>query len=156
MKTGELPQQQADSATDEFDHDLALTRLSVEQDALYEINGALNRILNRSYGVCEETGRVIPSARLKAIPWTRFTREVEERLEQDGVAARTRLNKPNSVRSKGQIWLAPEEQAEETAENPTAAPNDEALSNVFSPPNLQGPRQKRHSRNSPRRKGRNK
>ena len=84
MKTGELPQQQADSATDEFDHDLALTRLSVEQDALYEINVALNRILNRSYGVCEETGRVIPSARLKAIPWTRFTREVEERLEQDG------------------------------------------------------------------------
>ena len=149
---------EADSATDEFDHDLALTRLSVEQDALCEINEALKRILSRSYGVCEKTGRAIPSARLKAIPWTRFTREVEERLEQDGVATRARLNKPDTVRGKGRVWLAAEEEAEETGENSPAPPNDEALSNVFSPPSLPGLRQKssRHSPNSAKQKGRNK
>ena len=149
---------EADSATDEFDHDLALTRLSVEEDALCEINEALKRILSRSYGVCEETGRAIPSARLKAIPWTRFTREAEERLEQDGVATRARLNKPDTVRGKGRVWLAAEEEAEETGENSPALPNDEALSNVFSPPGLPGPRQKssRHSPNSAKQKGRTK
>ena len=35
---------QADSATDEFDHELALSRLSVDQDALYEVEAAMNRI----------------------------------------------------------------------------------------------------------------
>ena len=34
----------ADSATDEFDHELALSRLSVDQDALYEVEAAMNRI----------------------------------------------------------------------------------------------------------------
>jgi RNA polymerase-binding transcription factor DksA len=75
----------ADSATDEFDHDLALSRLSTTQDALYEIDEALVRILDGSYGVCEETGQPIPAARLKAIPWTRFAREAEERLERQRV-----------------------------------------------------------------------
>src|SRR4051794_25021613 len=36
----------ADSATDEFDHDLTLSRLSAEQDALYEVNEAISRIVN--------------------------------------------------------------------------------------------------------------
>ncbi len=113
---------EADSATDEFDHDLALTQLSAEQDALYEVNEALMRIQDGSYGVCEETGKGIPAARLRAIPWTRFTREVEERLEKKGVVYRARLNKTATVRGEGQIWLAPEEEAEELAEAPPAPP----------------------------------
>ena len=47
----------AESATDEFDHDLALSRLSAEQDALYEVEEAIRRIENGSYGICEETGK---------------------------------------------------------------------------------------------------
>jgi RNA polymerase-binding transcription factor DksA len=74
----------ADSATDEFDHDLALGILSHEQNALYEVDAAIRRILDGSYGICEETGKHIPAGRLRAVPWTRFTREVEERLEQEG------------------------------------------------------------------------
>jgi len=75
---------EADSATDEFDHALGLTRLSAEQDALYEVNEALRRIAAGAYGVCLETGKPIPDARLKAVPWTRFTRPIEERLEKEG------------------------------------------------------------------------
>lgn len=74
----------ADTATEEFDHDLALGLLSQERNALDEVEAAIRRILDGSYGICEETGRPIPAARLRAVPWTRFTREVEERLEQEG------------------------------------------------------------------------
>src|SRR6266496_3426440 len=74
----------ADSATDEFDHDLALSQLSAEQDRICEVDEAIKRILNGPYGVCEETGKPIPTARLKAIPWTRFAKEAELRLEDKG------------------------------------------------------------------------
>ena len=124
---------EADSATDESDHDLALTQLSAEQDALYEVGAALQRIVDGSYGVCEETGKAIPAARLKAIPWARFTREAEERLESKGMVRPARLNKAGTVRSKGRIWLAPEEEDEESAETPPAPAKDEELSSVFTP-----------------------
>lgn len=131
---------EADSATDEFDHDLALTQLSAEGDALYEVNEALKRIHAGTYGVCEETGDTITAARLRAIPWARFRREVEARLEKKGVVRRPHLNKAATVRSKGQIWLGPEEEAEELEEEPPAPPKDEALSQVFSPPGRHVPR----------------
>lgn len=72
----------ADSATDESDHDLALGILAREQDALQEVDAALRRILEGGYGVCEETGRPIPAARLRAVPWTRHVREVEVDIER--------------------------------------------------------------------------
>jgi RNA polymerase-binding transcription factor DksA len=124
---------EADSASDEFDHDLALTQLSTEQNALYEVNDALQRILDGSYGVCEETGQSIPAARLRAIPWARFTCAVEARLEAKGVVPRAGLNRPASVRGQDQIRLTSEEQAEE-GEKPSALANDETLVRVFSPP----------------------
>ncbi len=93
---------EADSATDEFDHDLALTQLSTQQDSLYELEAALKRIENGTYGVCEETGKAIPAARLRAIPWTRFGREVEEWLEKRGAVNRTRVGELNTVRGKRQ------------------------------------------------------
>src|SRR3954469_11052454 len=71
----------ADAATDSFDRDFALSRISSEQDAVYEIDDAINRILNNTYGICELTGKPIEPARLEAIPWTRFSREAEEELE---------------------------------------------------------------------------
>ena len=97
----------ADSATDAFDHDLALSELSAEQDALYEVDEALKRILNGTYGVCEETGKPIPAARLRAIPWTRFTKEVETRLEQEDGVGHVRLGRLRSVREAKRATLAP-------------------------------------------------
>jgi RNA polymerase-binding transcription factor DksA len=131
---------EADSATDEFDHDLALSELSAEQGALYEVNEALKRISNGTYGICEETGEAIPAARLRAIPWTRFKREVQERLEKKGIAPRAHLNKAATVRIRGRIWLGREEETEELAENPPPLPRDEALTHVFTPPDRGIPR----------------
>jgi len=89
----------ADSATDEFDHDLALSRLSAEQDALYEIEAAMTRILDRSYGTCELTDRRIPAARLRAVPWTRFSEDAAERLEASGEIQRPHLGELRSVQA---------------------------------------------------------
>jgi len=71
----------ADAATDSFDRDLVLALASFEQDGLYEIDAALRRIDDGTYGVCELTGRPIPWKRLEAIPWTRFSIEGERHLE---------------------------------------------------------------------------
>jgi RNA polymerase-binding transcription factor DksA len=81
----------ADSATDEFDHNLALGLLSHQQDALQEIRCALRRIHEGRYGICEESGRPIAEERLEALPWTRYTREAAEKLEREGFSQRSRL-----------------------------------------------------------------
>jgi RNA polymerase-binding transcription factor DksA len=71
----------ADAATDSFDRDLVLALASYDQEGLYEIDAALRRIEDGTYGVCELTGRPIPWERLEAMPWTRFSVEGERRVE---------------------------------------------------------------------------
>ena len=91
----------ADSGTDNFDRDFALSLLSADQDAVYEIEEALKRIEKRTYGVCELTGKNIPRARLEAIPWTRFTVEAQGQLERDGALRQRRLGALGTVDSVG-------------------------------------------------------
>ena len=81
----------ADAGTDEYDRDLALGMLSAEQDSLYQIDAALKRIEEGTYGRCEFTGKPIEAARLEAIPWTRFSKEAELELEKRGIDRRARL-----------------------------------------------------------------
>jgi len=71
----------ADTATDELDHELALGELDAEQNLLYEVDSAIQRILDGSYGKCQVTGKPIPAARLHAVPWTPFCKEVAAKLE---------------------------------------------------------------------------
>ena len=120
----------ADSATDEFDHDLALSQLSAEQDALYEVDEALRRIRDGTYGVCEETGEPILDARLRAIPWTRFAKAVEMRLESKGALSRPHLGSLGSVRA---ALTGDLEESESQEEKQPPLPTDESLREV-SPP----------------------
>ena len=71
----------ADAGTDSFDRDLALGLASFEQEELYEVDAALKRIEDGTYGFCELTGRPIPWRRLEAVPWTRFSIDAETKLE---------------------------------------------------------------------------
>jgi RNA polymerase-binding transcription factor DksA len=87
----------ADSGTDNFDRDFALSLLSSDQDAIYEIEEALKRIEKNTYGVCELTGKSIPKARLEAIPWARFTVEAQAQLEREGALRQRRLGTLGSV-----------------------------------------------------------
>src|SRR5262245_36636907 len=77
----------ADAGTDEFDRDFALSLLSSDQNALYEIEQALNRIRTGAYGRCEVTGEPIEMERLLAIPWTRYSAAAQRELEDSGLAA---------------------------------------------------------------------
>ncbi|HEY5991538.1 MAG TPA: TraR/DksA C4-type zinc finger protein [Candidatus Udaeobacter sp.] len=81
---------QADAGSDAYDRDFALSLLSQEQDALYEIDQALKRIEMGTYGKCEMSGKPIPRARLEAIPFARFTVECQSRLEKQSKASRVR------------------------------------------------------------------
>ena len=81
---------QADAGSDAYDRDFALSLLSQEQDALYEIDQALKRIEVGTYGVCEMSGKQIPRARLEAIPFARFTVECQSQLEKQSKASRVR------------------------------------------------------------------
>ena len=55
-------QHQADAGSDAYEKDFALSLLSQEQDALYEIEEALKRIEVGTYGVCEMSNKLIPHA----------------------------------------------------------------------------------------------
>jgi len=104
----------ADSGTDNFDRDFALSLLSSDQDAVYEIEEAIKRIERDTYGTCELTGRPIPRARLDAIPWTRFTVEAQAQLEREGALRQRRLGALGTVDSVGANEIeAEEEEAEE-------------------------------------------
>jgi len=81
---------QADAGSDAYDRDFALSLLSQEQDALYEIDEALKRIELGTYGKCEMSGKPIPHARLEAIPFARFTVECQSQLEKQSKASRVR------------------------------------------------------------------
>jgi DnaK suppressor protein len=106
----------ADSGTDNFDRDFALSLLSADQDAIYEIEEALKRIEKDTYGICELTGKPIPKARLQAIPWTRFTVEAQGQLEREGALRQRRLGTLGTVDSAGAVEVESEE--EEAEEKP--------------------------------------
>ena len=91
----------ADSGTDNFDRDFALSLLSSDQDAVYEIEEALKRIERKTYGICELTGKPIPRARLEAIPWTRFTVDAQAQLEREGALKSRRLGALGTIDAVG-------------------------------------------------------
>ncbi len=74
---------QADAGSDAYDRDFALSMLSKEQDALYEIEEALKRFDNGTYGTCEMSQKKIPQLRLEAIPFARYTVECQAQLEKE-------------------------------------------------------------------------
>lgn len=106
----------ADSGTDNFDRDFALSLLSSDQDAIYEIEEALKRIEKDTYGVCELTGKPIPKSRLEAIPWTRFTVQAQAQLEREGALRQRRLGALGTVDAVGVAEVESEE--EEPEEKP--------------------------------------
>src|ERR671926_191098 len=106
----------ADSGTDNFDRDFALSLLSADQDAIYEIEEALKRIEKNTYGICELTGKAIPKARLAAIPWTRFTVEAQAQLEKEGALRSRKLGALGTVDSSGAVDVSDED--DEVEEKP--------------------------------------
>jgi DnaK suppressor protein len=105
---------QADAGSDAYDRDFALSLLSQEQYALYEIDEALKRIDLGTYGICEMSGKPIPRRRLEAIPFARFTVECQSQLEKQSKASRVR----QSVTS---LFGLTDEEARDSEEEETTA-----------------------------------
>ena len=77
-----MPTHMADVGTDNFEQEFTLGLLESEQQLLREIDEALRRIDERTYGVCLGTGNPIPKARLLAKPWAKYTVEYARMLEK--------------------------------------------------------------------------
>lgn len=67
-KTTSMPNHMAELGSGNFDQELTLSLLGTENDALDQIEAAIERIEDGSYGQCEECGGRIPKPRLEAIP----------------------------------------------------------------------------------------
>lgn len=69
----------SDTAADQSERNILFAELKMEEDAIAEVEAALQRIRDGKYGICECTGNRISADRLRAIPWTRFCREAAPR-----------------------------------------------------------------------------
>ena len=72
----------ADLATDTYDREFSLGLASNERELLYELDDALKKIDDATFGVCEECKAVIAKTRLKAIPYARFCVRCQEKKEK--------------------------------------------------------------------------
>lgn len=84
-----MPIHMADLGSDTFEQEFELDLMDGERKLLAEIDDALGRISENTYGICEATGKPIRKARLEAQPWARYCVEYARKLER-GTAGETR------------------------------------------------------------------
>lgn len=76
-----LPIHLADMGTDNYEQEFTLGLVEKDRNLLREINSALAKIQNGTFGICEGTGKPIGRPRLDAQPWARFSIEWARKLE---------------------------------------------------------------------------
>ena len=59
----------ADMAADTYERELSMNIVSSEQEILYQIDDALKRLDDGSYGICQQCNEPITMSRLKAVPY---------------------------------------------------------------------------------------
>lgn len=77
-----LPMHMADMGTDNYEQEFTLGLVEKDRQLLREINLALKKIVDGTYGICEGTGKPITRARLEAKPWARYSIEYTIKLEK--------------------------------------------------------------------------
>ena len=75
-------QHQADQGTDDFDRTISLEVTSKEYELLRQINRALDKVEEDTYGICDVSGEEIPLARLEAVPYATMTVISQEKFEK--------------------------------------------------------------------------
>ena len=81
-----MPIHMADAGSDTWEQEFDLMLMDTERGRLREIDEALMRIDDRTYGVCLATHRPITIARLNAKPWAKFCIEYA-RMREQGLAS---------------------------------------------------------------------
>ena len=77
-----MPIHMADIGSDTFEQEFALGLIDSERKLLREVDDALGRIEQGTYGICEGTDKPIAKARLEAKPWARYCVEHARKIEQ--------------------------------------------------------------------------
>jgi DnaK suppressor protein len=72
----------AETGTDNFNLETALNIASSESERLRDVLDALERIEKGTYGICEGSGKMIPTKRLEAFPSARYCVEYQEQMEK--------------------------------------------------------------------------
>ena len=75
-------QHQADEGTDDFGKTISLEVTNKEMYILKQIERALEKIKEGTYGICDISGKEIPKARLEAIPYATMTVQAQEQYEK--------------------------------------------------------------------------
>ena len=89
---GDISDHPADAGTDNFEQEFSLELLESERTLLAEIDEALGRIEDRTYGVCLGTGKPISKARLRARPWAKYGIEYARMVEKGLIRPGERLD----------------------------------------------------------------
>ena len=71
-----------DHASEDRQRELALTLSNREREKLLQIDQALKRIEEGTYGICEVTGEKIGEERLRVLPFTTLSVEAQEEIER--------------------------------------------------------------------------
>lgn len=79
-----LPIHMADMGTDNYEQEFTLGLVETERKLLREINRALAKIQDGTFGLCEGTTQPISKARLEVQPWARHSIEYAKRMERGG------------------------------------------------------------------------
>jgi len=72
----------ADVATDNYDREFSLGLASSERNIIYELDDALKKVEDGTYGICEGCKVLISKVRLKAVPYARLCIKCQERKEK--------------------------------------------------------------------------
>ena len=75
-------QHQADQGTDDFDRTISLEVTTREFGVLKQVERALEKIEEGTYGSCDVTGEEIPLARLEAVPYANMTVKAQAEIEK--------------------------------------------------------------------------
>ncbi|MBL8761031.1 MAG: TraR/DksA C4-type zinc finger protein [Phycisphaerae bacterium] len=77
-----LPQHMAEQGSENYEQTLALDLVAADRRLVKEIDDALKRIADGTYGLCELTGKPIKAERLQELPWARYSIEAARELER--------------------------------------------------------------------------
>ena len=99
-----MPIHMADIGTDNYEQEFALGLMDSERKLLREIDDALQRIEQNTYGICEATGKPIAKARIEAQPWARYCVKYARMLEQGLIAEQEQsISEPQEYESKDKL-----------------------------------------------------
>lgn len=73
----------ADVASDNYERDFNLNLVSNERKIVINIEEALGRIEDKTFGTCLHCEKPIAKMRLKAIPYAKYCKKCKEKLEKE-------------------------------------------------------------------------